>query len=214
MDTKTRNITIALAGIFQASALVKQWAYTGQVDENAYIACIQSLVDLNPADMSAIYGDLHQLKIGLKTLIEFYSQDSQTRDKELAGYFVSLIILQRKLKKNAVMMKKIHDRIPFLTTQIQHFGIKHPTVTANIADIYSSTLSQLKYRIHVQGNRIYLEQEVGINKVRALLLSGVRAAILWQQVGGRLYQLFLFRNRFKIAAEELLNQITIEAPHE
>jgi high frequency lysogenization protein len=110
------------------------------------------------------------------------------------------------------MMKKIHDRIPFLTTQIQHFGIEHTNVTANIADIYSSTLSQLKYRIHVQGNRQYLENEIGINKVRALLLSGIRAAILWQQVGGRLYQLLLFRARFKNTAQALLNQI--EVSHE
>ncbi len=96
---------------------------------------------------------------------------------------------------------------PFLSTQINHFGLEHPTVIANIADIYSSTLSHLKYRIHVQGNRANLEPEAGINKVRALLLSGIRAAILWQQVGGRLYQLFLFRSRFKNAAQELLNQI-------
>jgi high frequency lysogenization protein len=207
MDKKTRNITIALAGIFQAAALVKQWAYQGTLDEEAYITCIQSLVDLNPSDMTAIYDDPRHLKIGLTTLIDFFNQDAKNRDKEITNYFVSLIILQRKLKKNPAMMQKIHDRIPFLTTQIKHFSIQHPTVTANIADIYSSTLSQLKYRIHVQGNRVYLEQEVGINKVRALLLSGVRAAILWQQVGGRLYQLFLFRKRFKATAQELLNQI-------
>lgn len=213
MDNKTRNITIALAGIFQVSALVKQCAYQGQVDEDAFTLCIQSLLDLNPANMTAIYGDLSHLKIGLQTLNDFFNQNAEQRDKEIASYFVSLIILQRKLKKNKVMMQKIHDRIPFLTTQIKHFGILHPTVMANIADIYSGTLSQLKYRIHVQGNRVYLEQETGINKIRALLLSGVRAAILWQQVGGRLYQLFLFRKRFKNCAQELLQQIN-EAPHE
>lgn len=206
MEMTTRNITIALAGIFQAAALVKEWAYQGKVDEDAFLTSIQSLLDLNPANIDAIYGDMQHLKIGLKTMIDFLSQSADTRDKELAGYFVSLIILQKKLKKNPAMMQKIHDRIPFLTTQIKHFGIEHPTVTANIADIYSSTLSQLKYRIHVQGNRAYLENEAGINKVRALLLVGIRAAILWQQVGGRLYQLFLFRKRYKVCAQELLNQ--------
>lgn len=206
MNLKTRNITIALAGIFQAAALVKQWAYQGKMDEDAFLTSIRSLLDLNPQNIDVIYGDMQHLKIGLKTMIEFLSQNSDERDKELASYFVSLIILQKKLKNKPEMMQKIHDRIPFLTTQIKHFGIEHPTVTANIADIYSSTLSQLKYRIHVQGNRIYLEQETGINKVRALLLAGIRAAILWQQVGGRLYQLFLFRKRYKVTAQELLNQ--------
>ncbi len=35
MDNKTRNITIALAGIFQAAALVKQWAHQGTLDKDA-----------------------------------------------------------------------------------------------------------------------------------------------------------------------------------
>ncbi|MGA2654552.1 MAG: high frequency lysogenization protein HflD [Gammaproteobacteria bacterium] len=212
MDTKTRNITIALAGVFQAAYLVKEWAHKGQMDEDAFLTCINSLLDLNPADMNTIYGEPAHLKLGLKTMVDFFKQASENRDKEIASYFVSLIILQRKLRKHPEMMQKIHDRIPFVTTQIKHFGIQHPTVTANIADIYSSTLSQLKYRIHVQGNRAYLESETGINKVRALLLAGVRAALLWHQVGGRLYQLFLFRKRFVLAAQTLLN--TNETPHD
>lgn len=214
MDQKTRNITLALAGIFQASYLVKHWAHQGKIDEAAYLACIKSLLELNPADIHAIYPDLAHLKIGLTAMIEFFSQTSKNRDKEIASYFVGLIILQAKLKKNPDMLKKIQTRIPFLQTQIQHFGISHPTITANVADIYSSTLSEMKYRIHVHGNRVYLEQEAGINKIRALLLSGVRAAILWQQLGGRLYQLFIFRKRYVRAAQTLLNQIAQEAPHE
>lgn len=204
MDTKTQNITIALAGVFQAAQLVKDLAHRGEINEDAYLTCIHSLLDLNPPDIKSIYGNTSHLSTGLKTMIKFFQQNSDERDKEIASYFVSLIILQRKLNKNPGMMQKIHDRIPFLTTQIKHFGIEHPTVTANIADIYTSTLSQLKYRIHVQGNRLYLENEAGINKVRALLLAGIRAAMLWQQMGGRMYQLFLFRKRFIVAAKELL----------
>ncbi len=207
MDTKTHNITIALAGIFQSSAMVKQWAYQGQLDETAFLASMESLLDLNPTNMAAIYHDLHQLKIGIKALVDFFTKDPSHRDKEVAGYFVGLVVLQRKLNKHPEMLKQIHDRIPFVSTQIKHFGLNHPTVIANIADIYTSTLSQLKYLIHGKGNRAYLEQEEGLNKIRALLLAGVRAAILWNQVGGRLYQLFLFRKRYKNAALELLNQI-------
>ncbi len=213
MEHNARTQTIALAGVFQAAALVKQWAYHGQVDEPAFLRSIHSLLDLDPADITAVYGDLKDLKLGLVTLIDFFQQKSSQRDKEIASYFVGLLIVQRNLKNNPQMLKKIHDRIPFVSTQIQHFGNNHPTVIANIADIYSSTLSQMKYRIHVQGNRVYLEQEAGINKIRALLLAGVRAALLWQQLGGRLYQLFIFRNRIKTAAQQLLTQIN-ENAHE
>ncbi len=74
--------------------------------------CITSLLDLNPANIDIIYGELNHLKIGFTTLINFFNQNSQNRNKEIASYFVSLIILQRKLQKNPDMLKKITIGVP------------------------------------------------------------------------------------------------------
>lgn len=213
MDSKTHDITLALAAIFQASYLVKQWARKGQTDEPAFETLIKSLLELNPQNINAVYGDLANLKPGLETLVVFFESSSSTRDKDIASYFVSLIVTQRKLQKQPQLMQKIKDRIPFVSTQVEHFGLSHPNVLNNIADIYTSTVSQLKYRIHVQGERSYLEPEVGITKVRVMLLAGIRAALLWQQMGGRFYQLFLFRRRYVSMAQQLLKQIDTEANH-
>ena len=211
MDSKTRDITLALAAIFQASYLVKQWAREGQTDDQAFEALLKSLLELNPQNINAVYGDIAHLKLGLETLVMFFESGSRARDKDIASYFVSLIVTQRKLQKNPAMLQKIQERIPFITTQVEHFGLTHANVLANIADIYSSTVSQLKYRIHVQGERTYLEPEAGITKIRVILMAGIRAAILWQQVGGRFYQFFLFRRRYVRMALQLLKQIETEA---
>lgn len=45
-----------------------------------------------------------------------------------------------------------------------------------------------------------------ILKIRALLLAGVRSAVLWRQVGGRRWQLFLWRNKFAKLAKKLIEQ--------
>ncbi|MDO6805406.1 DUF489 family protein, partial [Wenyingzhuangia sp. 1_MG-2023] len=65
------------------------------------------------------------------------------------------------------------------------------------------TLSNLSFRIHVTGDPMHLQNEHTANKVRALLLSGIRAAILWRQVGGRRWHLLLRRKQYLNALAQL-----------
>jgi high frequency lysogenization protein len=46
-----------------------------------------------------------------------------------------------------------------------------------------------------------------MEKVRALLLAGIRAAVLWRQVGGSRLQILFSRAKIKAAAEKILQQI-------
>jgi high frequency lysogenization protein len=45
----------------------------------------------------------------------------------------------------------------------------------------------------VQGEPTFLQQSDNVNKIRALLLAGIRAAVLWRQKGGRRWQ-FIFQS--------------------
>ena len=123
MDSKTRDITLALAAIFQASYLVKQWAREGQTDDQAFEALLKSLLELNPQNINAVYGDIAHLKLGLETLVMFFESGSRARDKDIASYFVSLIVTQRKLQKNPAMLQKIQERIPFIQELEQELGV-------------------------------------------------------------------------------------------
>jgi high frequency lysogenization protein len=83
------------------------------------------------------------------------------------------------------------DQIP---QQIEYFGaINSPQVIARFADIYHRTISELSPRVHVHGESTFLQQPDNVNRIRALLLAGIRAAILWQQKGGRRWQ-FIFQS--------------------
>ncbi|MEW8459773.1 MAG: DUF489 family protein [Candidatus Thiodiazotropha endolucinida] len=52
-----------------------------------------------------------------------------------------------------------------------------------------------------------MQNNDNVNKIRALLLSGIRAATLWRQTGGRRRQLLFVRKRYIQACRELLDDL-------
>ena len=88
--------------------------------------------------------------------------------------------------------------------QAEHFSTMHDNVMANLAGIYTDTLSTFNFRIHVTGNPIYLTNPVNTNKVRALLLAGIRSAVLWRQMGGSRWQLIFGRKQYSEIAKKIL----------
>jgi high frequency lysogenization protein len=80
----------------------------------------------------------------------------------------------------------------------------HPNLLAHLADIYSRTLSQLQPRIMVRGESNYLQNPDNQNRIRSLLLAGVRAAWLWRQVGGNRWKILFGRHKLLDEANRYL----------
>ena len=55
------------------------------------------------------------------------------------------------------------------------------------------------------GEQTYLRNNDNAAKIRALLLAGIRAAVLWQQLGGSRWTLFWSRRRYIATAKKLLS---------
>jgi CII-binding regulator of phage lambda lysogenization HflD len=60
-----------------------------------------------------------------------------------------------------------------------------------LAALYQDTISRLTMRIHVKGVPEHLRKQAVADKIRALLLAGIRSALLWHQLGGRRWHLFV-----------------------
>jgi high frequency lysogenization protein len=204
--SKLRDKTLALAGIFQATALVKDVAVNGSVDKHDFEICIRSIFETDPENVEAVYGQVEYLRTGLITLIEQLGGKSTQRDIDIARYVISLLHLQRKLSKNKIMLAAVANGIERARRQIEHFHITHENVLANLADIYSETISQIQPKIMVSGESQYLSNPEQANKIRALLLAGMRSAVLWAQLGGSRWQILLRRRRFTQEAERILKQ--------
>jgi len=201
-----RDKTLALAGVFQATALVKNIAANGSMDKHDFEICIRSIFETEPESVEAVYGQVEYLRTGLTTLIEQLGEKSTQRDIDIARYVISLLHLQRKLSKNKPILDNVANGIERARRQTEHFHITHENVIANLADIYSTTISQIPPKIMVSGESQFLSNTEQANKIRALLLAGMRSAVLWAQLGGSRWQILLRRRRFSQEAERILKE--------
>jgi high frequency lysogenization protein len=201
-----RDKTLALAGIFQATTLVKDIATRGQVDIHDFEATVRTLFVTDPDATEEVYGQVEYLRTGILTLIDQLGDQKERHDLDIARYVISLLHLQRKLSKNKKMLATLATGIERTRRQVDHFHITHENVIANLADLYSETISTLPPKIMVSGESQYLSQTDNANRIRTLLLAGVRSAVLWSQLGGSRWQILLQRRRFVQQAEQILSQ--------
>lgn len=204
MSRSIHDQTLALAGVFQAAALVQQVAHSGQCAESSFETCMRSLFATQPETTLDVYGgELKDLREGLSTLASVLSQQSKQQDIEVLRYALNLINLSSKLRRNSDMLDVIGSRIDQARHTASHFGYSHPNLIANLASIYADTISTFRQRIQVTGEPTILQREENAAKVRALLLAGIRSSILWHQTGGRRWQLIFNRRKVIMTAREL-----------
>lgn len=204
---------LALAGIFQAAALVQAMARKGSVDHQAFTASIYSVLQLNATSTEAVFGGRAGLRRGLEVLCQHMAGRAGPSSKEIMRYVVSLLLLERKLMKRGDLLAAIEGGVRSAATQAAFFFPAHGNVVAKLADVYSTTLSTLLPRIIVTGEPCYLQSPENVNKIRALLLAGIRASVLWRQLGGSRWQLLLWRAKgYRLTAEGLLAKARADIP--
>ncbi|MFQ5470111.1 MAG: high frequency lysogenization protein HflD [Gammaproteobacteria bacterium] len=208
MSHNFKDITISLAGIFQACFLVQQVARNGMHDMEPYQASISSLFNLDPKNTESVFGNVAGVSKGLEILVDQFSENRKKRNMELTQYVIASMHLERKLTKQPALLQAIGNGIKKANNQVDHFSITHENVIANLAGIYTDTISTLTPRIIVMGEQGFLSNQVNANKVRALLLAAIRSAVLWQQCGGRRLQLLFKRGKVATEASTLLKSLS------
>lgn len=201
------DITLALAGINQAAGLVQQLAHDGQCNNQALSASLNSIIKIDAPSTLAVFGQEQDLKLGLENVVSLLSGSTQKIGPELMRYSAGIMILERKLSANNGILNTLSARIGQLDRQLAHFDISSETVIGAIADIYTEVISPLGPRIQVTGSAEALQQPLVQAKVRAALLAGVRAAVLWRQIGGSRLQLLFSRGHLINEAQTILAKI-------
>ena len=200
------QITLALAGITQAASLIKELAQTGKTDEAAWQTSIYSVFQTNPPDIMAVYHDnLDGIKWGLEKLI---AQMETPTVLMQSRYMLAIMRLQKKISRSGNVLKMLTTRLEQAQKQVDYFSLLHPMVIANLADIYINIIRTLRFRIIIFGNKRILTTPETMEKIRALLLAGVRSSVLWRQVGGSRLQLIFSRAKISAMAKKILAGFT------
>jgi high frequency lysogenization protein len=196
---------IALSGIYQAAFCVHRIARQGSVDEQTMAPCIYSLFQTDADSVQEVYGAPGSLIPGVKELLGQLT-GKQPRGLEPTRYVIGLLKLEQVLSRRTEAIEAIQTGMEEARTKLAHFPMLHTNMLARLADIYSRTISPLRPRIMIQGNPPYLQIPDNQNRMRALLLAGIRSAWLWRQVGGSRWKILLGRKKLLAAAREYLRR--------
>jgi high frequency lysogenization protein len=127
----------------------------------------------------------------------------------MVRYVFNLLYLERKFAANSEMMAVVHSRLQHASFKAEHFSGHVHEVCQSVSGIYQDTLSQLRFRIKVNGSAQHLQDKQNADIIRALLLAGLRSAFLWRQLGGRRWKLLLQRKQILETAQKLSRNLPL-----
>ena len=212
---------MALAAISQSAALVSYLAQGRTAAETDIAASVNTVLVIDPGSLADIYPNLGSLGLGFKTLQDMFSNDRLRENTELIRYTLGMLVLRNKLINNNVMQDKIRAKLAQISPLGPASSARHNEVPEGgeqklrehsyeqLARLYQDTISTLPYRIQVQGKAAELNNEQIANRIRALLLAGIRSAVLWYQLGGRRWRLVFYRKRIQETAGNIRRKLIV-----
>lgn len=212
---------IAIAGLFQAASLVDQIARNGMVSQDSFEVLIASLFITNPNVTEDVYGGKtglkYNLSLGFKEIEQIIDKKGNKFSPNSMRYALSLVTLERKLAEKPEFLNLIGKRLTELETKANYFyntehdddpnknpsRFTHRNVIAGLDALYQETISNFSFRIQVTGDPRHLQNSENSARIRAILFAGIRAAMLWRQVGGKRWHLLFFKGRLRPAIQRL-----------
>ena len=199
---------IALAGVFQACALVRSVAVRGNADSSAMRISTSSIFKIDADSAADVFGGIGGIRLGLETLVAQLGDSA--RDLVLTRVFINVLRLERALSARPKTLQALRDGIDAIAAQMPQTSTEPESAAARLAQLYVDALSPLRPRIVVEGNPLYLTQSAQVDRIRTALLAAVRAAVLWRQLGGTRWRLVFRYRQYAMLARGLLSRCTID----
>ncbi|MCR5085078.1 MAG: lysogenization regulator HflD [Succinivibrionaceae bacterium] len=201
-----RSETIALAALFQCCQQINHLAHTGYIDPPAAAAVIKALIVTEPRSIDDIY-PLDALKVGMGQLDKSLgprASDKTAEVVEITRMALKLVALELSIERNPKVFESMGSQIDrtrqaILLSNPDYESASATSVLASDAirhysEVYTSLISPNFPRLMIYGSEECLSNPANQEMIRALLLSAIRAVVLWRQVGGRRRWL-IFRRR-------------------
>ncbi|MEM9605078.1 MAG: high frequency lysogenization protein HflD [Pseudomonadota bacterium] len=210
MKKTLENQVLALAAVVNCAELVADIATEGSCDRVQRAVMLESIFSIESDSLDTVYGSRDNLLPGLQRIVDQFKPNRDVR-VHAAQYQVSLIQLQYQLMKRAEARSALRRGIEQLAEfREMRGGELDDTVVNRLSTLYQDTLSTLKPRIIIRGHAAHLAAQDKADTVRALLMAGVRAAVLWRQAGGSRWSLLLGRRASIQTAQHLIDTLSSE----
>jgi high frequency lysogenization protein len=204
MQHSQEERTLALAAIFQAAYFVDRLAQHGMIDNQRFEIMLESILIRDAKQTEEIFGGKKNLRVGLEELLR---QLESNNNANILRYALNLMTLAQRLLKNKQILAELTAGLALIHSQREFFPIGHENVRNNFAELYKRTVSQMQPRIMVRGNERFLSSPDTAERIRALLLAGIRSSVLWYQVGGSRWDLVFKRQDYFNEAKAILSDV-------
>lgn len=216
-DWDYRNI--ALSAMMQCAQLVHTLATTGDADQRQIDACLDPVFVLDPGTVADVYPEVGRFNSGLTALERSLGKDGMREFAAAIQYLLGMTVLQQQLARASSMQSQIRRRLQFLRpTPAQPEENQTPDDQAMegqsydfsaLAQLYQDSISKLSFRIQVKGLPEHLQNKRVADRIRALLLAGIRSAQLWHQLGGRRWHLFFYKKRIRASIIQVRRSLLV-----
>lgn len=210
--------TAALAGLFQTAHLVDKLASSGHFVPASYDVLIASLFKFDAQDVATIYdGQVNpigeglstvktsqSLSSGIRVLHEVIAENQSVYYANTIRYVLALIQLENSFSKRQDLQNKIQSELSIIGQKLGEYDSLHSELLSeSISQLYVDTLGTLTFRIQITGKMQHLQNKENENRIRSLLLAGIRSAMLWKQLGGRRWHLLLQKGQIIKALDQI-----------
>jgi high frequency lysogenization protein len=199
---RLENQTMALAAMFQAATLVNELAQHGSYDLQAFDCSFNSLFTIDADTTREALGDITCLSRGFSALADYLGGENRSPGRNIAYYLLSMLKISNQLLRNESLADKMLSGLQRIDSSSSDFNLSRTSVINKIDGLYQDCISSLSPRIIVRGEQNYLRNDDNAAKIRVLLLAGIRAAVLWQQLGGSRWKLFWSRKQYISTAKK------------
>ena len=202
-----KDLVLACAGVFQSAVVVQQLAKLDDYDNDALHHSSFSLLRLDGARTEDIFGGTEHLRTGLRSMAKLLAEPPKPQTQQLFQYVMGMCVLSKKLAQNVPMQEIIEPDLEKLRAEYlsayADFS-KDDSLHADLAELYANTISHMQPRVMVYGEDARLRNTLVVNRIRAAIFAGIRAAWLWHKLGGRRWHFLFARKAYCRAALGLL----------
>ncbi len=191
--------TVALSALVQAGSLCLSVAKSGLLASDAVETCRESLFRFDAVTPFDIYNTGDLLAHGKHRLGQMLSQPAES-DRELLALGGQILGLARRFKTNDQAQRAVRADLFSALERVQGLQEKAERLSAldhSCAALYQTHISPLARRIIIHGDPALLKRQENADRIRMLLLAGLRAGVLFYQLKGSRWQLLMQRQQIR-----------------
>lgn len=188
--------------MFQAAALVDELAVHGRCDTEEFDCSFNSLFTIEAETTREALGDIPCLSRGFSALSDYLGGQNRSPGRNIAYYLLSMLKISYQVLRNEDLSEELLTGLQRIDSSSSEFNMSRNSVINKIDGLYQDCISVLSPRIIVRGEQNYLRNNDNAARIRVLLLAGIRAAVLWQQLGGSRWRLFWSRKKYVETAQK------------